>query len=146
LARAGYAAAIEPYRWTFAATPLAVGEARSAAREAARFAGADRTLLASVALCVTEAMTNAVLHAYRDAAQVGEVEVELSAEDGRLDICVRDHGSGLRSRDDSPGAGFGLAILDQLTSELTVTSGSDGVGTQVSMRFEFERIDLDMDR
>jgi anti-sigma regulatory factor (Ser/Thr protein kinase) len=52
-----------PGRWRFPAAPEAVGEARRATRELAQRLGVDDVLIASIVLCISEAVTNAVVHA-----------------------------------------------------------------------------------
>ena len=98
---------------------------------------AGETVTASMLVCVSEAVTNVVLHAYRDQGDRGEVELEADKPDGYLCLYVRDRGRGLRPRPDSPGAGFGLSLITQLASELIVHTGSsDGIGTELVMRFD----------
>ena len=98
--------------------------------------GADEALIAAVLLCVSEAVSNVVIHAYRDSSVRGDVELEARRPDGYLCIYVRDRGGGLNQRSDSPGAGFGLSIIEQVASALTVRSTDAHAGTEVAMRFE----------
>jgi serine/threonine-protein kinase RsbW len=133
----GYGHDISPQRWTFAAVPESVAEARRAARAVAERHRAGEDLTASMLVCVSEAVTNVVLHAYRDQQRDGEVELEADKPDGYLRVSVRDRGGGLRPRPDSPGAGYGLSLITQLASQLTVhTGGTDGIGTELVMRFD----------
>lgn len=115
------------------ARPVAVAEARRAVTEVARAVGAGEEDLARVRLAVSEAVTNAVLHAYVDAPSVGEVEVEACRSDRVLDVTVRDFGRGMRPRPDSPGLGLGLPLIAQLTDQLDVRSNGC---TALRMRFE----------
>ena len=127
-------------QWRFPAAPEAVGEARRATRELAQRYGVDDVLITSILLCVSEAVTNAVVHAYRDHAEPGDIELEARKPDGYLCIYVRDSGLGMRPRTDSPGAGFGLPLITQLASEVAIRSGrGDGAGTELAMRFELDR-------
>jgi len=127
-------------RWRFPAAPEAVGEARRATRELAQGYGVDDVLITSILLCVSEAVTNAVVHAYRDHAEPGDIELEARKPDGYLCIYVRDSGLGMRPRPDSPGAGLGLPLITQLASEVAIRSGrGDGAGTELAMRFELDR-------
>jgi anti-sigma regulatory factor (Ser/Thr protein kinase) len=122
--------------WRFPAVPSAVGQARRATRAVAERYGADEALTASIALCVSEAVTNAVMHAYRD-QPVGEIEVEAAKPDGYLCIYVRDFGVGMQPRPDSPGAGFGLPLITQLAAEVAIRSrNAGGAGTELMMRFD----------
>jgi anti-sigma regulatory factor (Ser/Thr protein kinase) len=76
-----------------------------------------------------------VLHAYRKLGRRGPVEVEARRPDGYLCVYVRDQGSGLRRRHDSPGLGLGLRLINQTAKELDVRSQPAGA-TELLMRFE----------
>jgi anti-sigma regulatory factor (Ser/Thr protein kinase) len=123
-------------RWTYAAehadTPA---RAREAVRRFALEQGADADTLAAIELCVSEAVSNAVLHAYRRLGRCGPVEVEAHRPDGYLYVHVRDHGSGLRRREDSPGLGLGLPLITQSATELDIRTEVAG-GTELVMRFD----------
>jgi anti-sigma regulatory factor (Ser/Thr protein kinase) len=122
-------------RWTFAAedadTPA---RAREEVRRFAVEQGADADTLAAIELCVSEAVSNAVLHAYRKLGRRGPVEVEVRRPEGYLYVHVRDQGSGLRRREDSPGLGLGLPLITQSASELDIRT-EIAVGTELVMRF-----------
>ena len=60
-------------------------------------------MIADIALAVTEACTNAVVHAYRDSS--GTISVTASHADGAPTVTVRDHGTGMAPRVDTPGSG-----------------------------------------
>lgn len=119
----------------FPAVPPAVGDARRAARELAGRHAAGSDVIDAVGLCVDEAVANVVVHAYRDHGEDGVVELEVGKPDGFLCIYVRDSGRGMEPRPDSPGAGFGLSIIAQLTSQYAIRPGADG-GTELAMRFD----------
>ena len=53
-------------QWTFPAEAPTPSKARAVARAFAAESGADADTLAAVALCVSEAVSNVVVHAYRD--------------------------------------------------------------------------------
>jgi Histidine kinase-like ATPase domain len=67
----------------------------------------DADGIADVQLAVTEAATNAVIHAYADAT--GELTVTAAMQAGELEIVIADTGPGLVDRDDGPGLGVGLS-------------------------------------
>lgn len=97
-------------------------------------AGATRPQRADIALAVSEALTNVVMHAYTGRPS-GPMRIRAEREQDRLVIEVEDHGIGLRPRLDSPGAGLGLALIGSLAVDLVLTGGSRGQGTLVRMAF-----------
>src|SRR3954465_14830239 len=128
-----------PLRWSFPAVPESVAEARHAARGVAHRYGAANGMIDAIALCVSEAVTNAVLHAYRDGDERGGIELEARKPDGFLCIYVRDEGRGMVPRTDSPGSGFGLPMIAELASDVSIRSGgSDAPGTELAMRFDLQ--------
>ena len=56
--------------------------------------GADASTRAKIKLAVSEAATNAVVHAYRDGLPVGDVYVLIHHDDESLDVSVRATASG----------------------------------------------------
>ncbi len=105
-------------------------------REAAAFA---RELGAfdpeGVAVAVSEALTNAVVHAYVHTAEPGYVElVAESMPGGGLRIMVCDDGRGMTPRGDSPGAGLGLPLMASLADRFDVQPRPGG-GTRLCMDF-----------
>lgn len=120
---------------TFSAEAPAPALARRAAGEFAAEQGADADTLAAVALCVSEAVTNAVMHAYRGHERPGAIEVEARRPNGYLCVYVRDRGCGLGAHDDSPGLGLGLPLISQTAAEVDVRTPTDG-GTELVMRFD----------
>jgi anti-sigma regulatory factor (Ser/Thr protein kinase) len=89
----------------------------------------------AVALAVTEAITNAVVHAYVGAAEPGEIEVVVTPmPDTGLEILVCDDGRGMVPRHDSPGVGLGLPLVATLAERFEVHARSGG-GTRVLMAF-----------
>jgi serine/threonine-protein kinase RsbW/stage II sporulation protein AB (anti-sigma F factor) len=121
---------------TFPAQPAQVPAIRRAVAEIARECGAAQHTIVQIKLAVSEAATNAVLHAYRDAkAAAGNVRVVVRAtQDSGLDIRVRDEGIGPLPRRDSPGLGLGLDLMarDADSFELRAVPGG---GTEVVLRF-----------
>jgi anti-sigma regulatory factor (Ser/Thr protein kinase) len=108
------------------------GKARRFATQAAIAYGVDPH---AVALCVSEAVTNAVRHGYRERTDLGPIRVELRfrPEPGELQICVVDHGRGLAYRVDSPGMGLGMPLIAAIAQHMDIETG-DG-GTRVCMCF-----------
>jgi anti-sigma regulatory factor (Ser/Thr protein kinase) len=86
-----------------------------------------------VALAVTEAATNAVVHAYRGDA-MGSMRIVACAEPTGLVVVVRDYGCGMSPNPQSPGAGLGLSVIGALAAEMNVERPDDG-GTRIRIRF-----------
>jgi serine/threonine-protein kinase RsbW len=92
----------------------------------------------AVALAVSEAVTNAVVHAYRHRVTAhpdDRVDVSVTADADGVWITVSDDGVGMSPRDDSPGLGLGLHVIAKLTDQLLIAQGA--TGTRVHMRFSF---------
>jgi anti-sigma regulatory factor (Ser/Thr protein kinase) len=120
---------------TFTAEAHAPALARRAAAEYAAAEGADADTLASIKLCVSEAVTNAVVHAYRDGARPGAVEVEARRPNGCLCVYIRDQGCGMGPRTDSPGMGLGLPLISHSAAKVEFRE-REGGGTELVMGFE----------
>lgn len=117
------------------AVPENVPVVRHALGGMAATRGADPSARGAIALAVTEAVTNVVVHAYpSDSATVGLVEVEALADDDGLVVTVRDRGSGLRQDAISPGLGLGMDLI--MTLARTVEYSRHGGMTEVLMRFD----------
>ena len=118
----------------YRAQPDEIGRIRHDVKAHAREQGARDP--DAVALAVTEAVTNAVLHAYVDAPQPGEIEVvvQRAAEAHSVEILVCDDGRGMRPRTDSPGLGLGLPLVATLADRFEVQARAGG-GTRVRMAF-----------
>src|SRR4051812_6080223 len=85
------------------AVAASVAEARNAVTAFAEAAGATGDALAAVSLAVSEAVTNAVLHAYLDHDEPGPVQVRARREAQSVIVEVADQGRGMLPRTDSPG-------------------------------------------
>ncbi len=90
-------------------------------------------VLSDVKLAVSEACSNAVVHAYGE-GEPGLLDLEISAHSAQIEVVVRDHGRGMMPRADSPGLGVGLPLMASLTESLELTNRTDG-GTEVRMCF-----------
>lgn len=115
------------------ATPGSVPRARKTVCAIATANGACAEDLERIALAVSEAVTNAIVHAYGDAA-AGSVELTAAAVDGELSVLVRDDGCGLGAAAASPGLGLGMGVMEYSADVLTITTRASG-GTLVEMRF-----------
>ena len=92
-----------------------VGTIRSGVRDFARERGAADALLIDLALAVTEAVTNSVVHAFID-REPGIVRARIQAAPDELVVVVTDNGRGMQPRADSPGLGLGLPTIASLTT------------------------------
>lgn len=130
---------------TFSASYPAEAKSVPAARNAlicfARDAGAKGEQLEALQLAASEALTNAVIHAYERSEQ-GEIHVNASYVEDELWVLIADAGHGLRPRRDSPGLGLGLALVAQLADEFQILSRGSG-GTELRMRFDVSSADLE---
>ena len=112
-------------------TPLGVRMMRHEMAEMAAGCGMDADAVADVRLAVTEAATNAVMHAYADTE--GKLTVSAIARDGELAIVIGDAGTGFVDGRDSPGLGVGLSIIATVARRLKIVSHPDG--TEIHMAF-----------
>jgi anti-sigma regulatory factor (Ser/Thr protein kinase) len=123
-------------RLDLVAEPGSVGPARRAVADFAIGAGALDSLAADVALAVSEAVTNVVVHAYRNRELPGRVRVVARRVRQELLVTVGDDGDGLHPRTDSPGLGLGLGLGIIARIAHTVDFGQrPGGGTELAMCF-----------
>jgi anti-sigma regulatory factor (Ser/Thr protein kinase) len=122
---------VVPFEVTVPGTPFGVRTLRREISGIAEDCGMDATGVADVQLAVTEAATNAVMHAY--ATTPGDVTVTAAVHEGELAIVIADTGGGLVERSDSPGLGVGLSIIATVADEMRITSNAGG--TQIHMTF-----------
>jgi serine/threonine-protein kinase RsbW/stage II sporulation protein AB (anti-sigma F factor) len=111
------------------AESLSIGRARNAVAEFAQEHGANRD---DVALAVSEAVSNSVIHAFRGRT-AGTVDVDARADGDALVVTIADDGVGVMPNPDSPGLGLGLALIGSLADGMELHR--DGKGTTVVMRF-----------
>jgi len=105
---------------------------RHALRGLLEASGFSDERISDIALAVTEACANAVLHAYADGE--GQFEVAAALSGGGVVVTVRDHGSGMAPRVDSPGLGVGLPVMAAIADALEIDTL--GNGTLVRMTFD----------
>jgi anti-sigma regulatory factor (Ser/Thr protein kinase) len=116
------------------AVPASVPPLRHAVAEFARALGAAEDVIASLQLAVSEAISNAVVHAFADRPAPGTLTVTAYRDGDGLCVVVADDGSGMRARPDSPGLGIGLPLMTQMAESLEFRAPPVG-GTEVEMRF-----------
>ncbi|HUB73538.1 MAG TPA: ATP-binding protein [Solirubrobacteraceae bacterium] len=117
----------------YGARPCAIAQARAEVAALAAQHGAGEDELERVRLAVSEAVTNALMHAY-GGDQSRAVQVTAAVIDGELTVVVADDGCGLGAAKPSPGLGLGLGVISLGCDALTVLARAGG-GTQLEMRF-----------
>ncbi len=115
------------------ASPRSVGRLRRAVAALAGSSGASDHQCAAIALAVSEALNNVVVHAYVGYDQPGTMAVDAQIDARSLEVVVCDEGTGMRPRIDSPGAGLGLTLIARLTDQLVIREALPG--TCVHMTF-----------
>jgi anti-sigma regulatory factor (Ser/Thr protein kinase) len=119
---------------TYPAVVASVRLARASVGRWLRALGADELMGTDVALAMSEACTNAVLHGHRDGAG-GLFRVVVRGVHDQVRVTVIDDGCGMAPRPDSPGLGWGLPLMAALSDSLRVRPAAGGTGTVVSMTF-----------
>jgi anti-sigma regulatory factor (Ser/Thr protein kinase) len=124
------------------ATPESVALARQMVRGVLDVLDWEEDRRADIAIAVTEACTNAVLHAYPDGAADAVYEVLAWARPDRLDVVVRDFGRGMNPRlpSASAGLGLGLPLMLAIGDEVSFRSHEDGAATEVRLTFSPEMV------
>ncbi|WP_084284009.1 ATP-binding protein [Solirubrobacter soli] len=112
------------------AEPQSVSLARRAVLDALTGIAVDRD---AVGVVVSEAVTNAVLHAYRDRERPGAVRVTADLHEEGVEVSVTDDGLGMHPRTDSPGVGLGMPLIADLADSVIISS--KGKGTCVAAHF-----------
>ena len=112
----------------------------------------DPTLeeLNDIKTAVSEAVTNCIVHAYRDT--IGLIYITVSAEGNTVTIKIRDRGCGISDVEKAKEplfttggeerAGLGFAVMESFTDKLKVRSAV-GKGTTVTMQ---KKISVKYDR
>lgn len=106
--------------------------------EVAQANGASFEDLERVGLAVSEAVTNAIVHAYGRGSGSGAIRLTVAAVDGELSVLVADNGCGLGAAAPSPGLGLGMGVIELSTDALTITTRSSG-GTLLEMSFKLRK-------
>ena len=141
--RVGFSAAVEN-EMKLTLPSLSVNEGMARASVAAFCAQLNPTALelADIKCAVSEAVTNCIVHAYRDG--VGEIVINVKLCEGRLvQIEIRDRGCGIENvkaareplfTTDAAGerSGMGFTVMESFCDELRVHSRA-GKGTTVTL-------------
>jgi anti-sigma regulatory factor (Ser/Thr protein kinase) len=119
---------------SFPGTPESVGDIRNAIAQLAQSGGFHEEKVEAIRLAVSEAATNAVLHAYSDHSGTITVSAEIEAG-GVLRVLIADEGRGMLPHRESDGLGLGLPIITTMADHVDITSPIGKPGTEVHMRF-----------
>lgn len=122
---------------SYPAVAEAVPVARRALTEVAAAAGAGGERLEEIRLAVSEAVTNAVVHAYRGGT-AGRFQVTAAVASGELWVLISDDGRGLHAWNDGGGLGIGLSLISGLSDDFAIVTRASG-GTEVQMRFDLKK-------
>ena len=110
--------------------PESVGDARRAVAELAERLGVDD--VDDVRIAVSEAVGNAIVHAYRG-GNLGRIRVFAREKRGRLLVTVADDGVGMAPHPESEGLRIGIPLITKVCEDVRFASSEDG--TKVSMSF-----------
>ena len=117
------------------AVPVSVREAREAVADTAARFGSSPPVVDAVRLCVSEAATNVVRHAYVDGN--GEIRINVAGTEDELTVVVRDDGVGLTRFHEEGELGHGLRIIEQLALRYSISSAPNH-GTELRMVFALD--------
>jgi anti-sigma regulatory factor (Ser/Thr protein kinase) len=115
------------------AVPSSVQKARDAAAAVVSNLVRGNRLADDVRLCVSEAVTNVVRHAYgRDG---GDVEILVEREDDEVSVVIRDTGKGMtKAEREGRVGGFGLKIIAKIADRYRIST-TPNAGVEVEMIF-----------
>ncbi len=131
--------AAELFDATWPAEPQSVPAARRAVVAHLAAAKTSDPPLSDIGLVVSEAVTNVVQHAYRD-AEPGRFRVRVESRADEVQVMVQDDGGGMIPRPDSPGLGLGMPLIATVTDRFDVQAGHGG-GTRICAWFSLDPTD-----
>jgi anti-sigma regulatory factor (Ser/Thr protein kinase) len=123
----------ESLEQSYPADAESVRVARDAVCAFAARTGAHEGETDAIRLAVSEALTNAVVHAYR--GDWGLIHLTAAVAADELHVVVADDGHGLRAGGGSPGQGLGFALIALSTDSFTIAKRSSG-GIEVRLTFK----------
>jgi anti-sigma regulatory factor (Ser/Thr protein kinase) len=112
--------------------PASVPRARHLVRDLLVGKRVDPDDYPGVLLSVSEACTNAVVHAYPDGS--GDVDLGARIEGSLLHVSVRDFGVGVESPARYQGQGYGMLLIKEHVVSLDIRDCDPG--TEVTMTFD----------
>jgi serine/threonine-protein kinase RsbW len=126
--------------WSFPARESNVAQARRSVADFAIANGVSESRVRDISIAVSEAVTNAVVHAFRRVGDDGTIVVAVTVREREwIEISVTDDGSGMAPRDDSPGIGLGLPLIRHLADQYDHRRPPAGDGTELWMRFMLDQ-------
>src|SRR6516164_6135056 len=84
----------------------------------------DRQMIDAIGLGVSEAVNNAILHAYPD-GPAGQVDISLMYADTEVEAVIRDYGLGFQ-RNVAPKHRLGIPLMARLASALEIADAAPG--------------------
>lgn len=131
---------IPTLRLVVSARPENVAVIRQALAGLAAELGASADLIDDLKTAVSEAATNAIVHAYPERDD-GPLEVAANVIGSSLEVLVRDNGIGMQPRpvsEQDSGLRVGLALIGAVSDGLEI-HGEQDKGTEVRIRFDLAR-------
>lgn len=134
---------------------LSISQNESFARVAvAAFASQlDPTIeeITDVKTAVSEAVTNAIIHGYKD-DRSGVVEIRAELNKNEITVIIIDHGCGIEnieqareplytSRPDLERSGMGFTVMETFMDNVEIESNDSG--TRIRMKKKFKSVDID---
>jgi anti-sigma regulatory factor (Ser/Thr protein kinase) len=115
------------------AVPSSVQKARDAVAAVVSNVLRRKRVADDARLCVSEAVTNVVRHAY--GREGGDVEIVVERENDEVSVVVRDDGRGMtKAEREGRVGGFGLKIIAKLADRYRITT-TPNAGVEVEMVF-----------
>jgi PAS domain S-box-containing protein len=129
--------AAPPPRWhrEVDAEPAVVAELRRGVADFASAHGAAQDEINNITLAVSEAVTNAIIHAFVGRER-GRVALTAEAGEGCVLVRVLDDGRGMTPHPESPGLGLGLTMMASMATRCDIREGPSGLGTEVRLAFD----------
>jgi stage II sporulation protein AB (anti-sigma F factor) len=98
--------------------------------------GANKPQVDAIRLAVSEAVSNAVVHAY-DAKSGGDIHITAEIAAQELWVLIADDGRGFQAPARNPGLGWGLPLIAHMSDRLEIAERAEG-GTEIRMRFPID--------
>lgn len=115
------------------AHPHSVALLRRAVTGLALDGGASQRQCEDIALCVSEAVSNVVRHAYHRRDFAGAVALEATIVDGTLIVVISDDGRGMPATGGGA-VGLGLALIERVAERCELRHG-EPIGVRLRMSF-----------